>query len=282
MSLDEKTPLELQFSKEAIYQQLERIFLNPVFIRSEILRRFLSFIVDETIEGHSSWLKEYTIAVNVLNKPADFKPREDCIVRIHAGRLRRALHRYYHEKGAFDPLHISIPKGSYIPVFQESCKTIEDVAASSNIIPDKSSVVAVIPFSHVQNNSFENSLADGLGLQLCSALMHLKYFSVIAYYITRNLAENSGDIREITQSLDATYIITGDIQSMENRVRIYIQLVHTTTNKQVWSQMFDRKITAANIFEIQDEIVEMIVPELEKACNPKQLEFQNQSMMAIA
>ena len=49
--------------------------------------------------GRSNTIKEYTIAVNVLNKPVSFKPQHDAIVRIHAGRLRRALNYYYKEPG---------------------------------------------------------------------------------------------------------------------------------------------------------------------------------------
>jgi adenylate cyclase len=38
-------------------------------------------------------------------------------VRIEAGRLRRALERYYLVAGQSDPIRIDIPKGSYVPVF---------------------------------------------------------------------------------------------------------------------------------------------------------------------
>jgi hypothetical protein len=46
----------------------------------------------------------------------------DAIVRIHAGRLRRALKEYYYDAGKNDPIVIEIPKGSYIPVFQPKNK----------------------------------------------------------------------------------------------------------------------------------------------------------------
>lgn len=108
------------FSKEEIYQQLQRIITDPILAGSEILQRFLLFIGQETIEGRSNQLKEYTIAVNVLNKPVNFDPRQDAIVRIHACRLRRALNNYYKQSGASDPIHISMPKGSYILTFSDS------------------------------------------------------------------------------------------------------------------------------------------------------------------
>ncbi|MEJ0082744.1 MAG: hypothetical protein WDM78_17730 [Puia sp.] len=74
------------FSEDLIYAQLHKIFLCPVFAVSDILRRFLSYIIEETLGGRSNTIKEYTIAVNVLNKPISFKPQQDAIVRIHAGR----------------------------------------------------------------------------------------------------------------------------------------------------------------------------------------------------
>src|SRR5664279_5314575 len=104
------------YSEDQIRAQLQKILLCQVFSVSDILRRFLSYIVEETLAGRSNTIKEYTIAVNVLNKPISFKPQHDAIVRIHAGRLRRALNYYYKEAGISDELEISVPKGSYVPV----------------------------------------------------------------------------------------------------------------------------------------------------------------------
>ena len=93
-------PSGFAFSKDQIYQQLQTIFADPTFAVSDILKRFLSFITEETLEGRSNQIKEYTIAVKVLHKPFGFNPKEDAIVRIHAGRLRRALRQYYKGNGA--------------------------------------------------------------------------------------------------------------------------------------------------------------------------------------
>ena len=70
------------------------------------------------MEGKGDELKEYTIAVHALKKESDFNPQLDSIVRIHAGRLRRALKEYYYEEGSADQIIIHIPKGSYIPAFE--------------------------------------------------------------------------------------------------------------------------------------------------------------------
>jgi TolB-like protein len=274
MNKESPLPLEIQFSRELIYQQLQRIFSNLLFQNSDILRRFLSFIVDETLLGQAHTLKEYTIGVQVLNKPVSFKPQENGIVRIHAGRLRRALNHYYAGAGALDPICISVPLGSYVPVFSKNddkmkelvLKGDENIPVDENdkVKTDESVVVAVIPFLHLQNDQLENSLADGLGMQLSAGLMQFEKFSVVAYYTVRNLYEKITDIGTIAAAVAAQYIVTGNIQLQNGHFRIHIQMIHIETSRQVWGHMYVGKFTAQNIFLLQDKIEKCFITDLNK------------------
>src|SRR5687767_8793078 len=105
------------YSNEQILAHLDSVLASPNIAGSNVLSEFLRFIVNETLQGRGEDLKEYTIGVNALKRDAGFNPQTDSIVRIHAGRLRRALKEYYYEVGANDLIIISIPKGSYQPVF---------------------------------------------------------------------------------------------------------------------------------------------------------------------
>ena len=283
--------LEIRFSKELIEQQLQKIFSDPFFANSDILRKFLTFIVDQTLSGHANWLKEYTIGVNVLNKSADFKPQDNGIVRIHAGRLRRALHHYYNSVGALDSIHISIPKGGYVPVFAENDATAANnepgnagnaVDALSDNTPRKPSALAVIPFQHFHNNPLENSLVDGLGLQLSNELMQFDKYPVIAYYTIRDLWKKTNDISKVALFVDAKYVIAGSLQTLENKVRSHIQLIDSHTNRQVWSCMYEGEFAAENIFKLQDEIVKFIISELIKSHKLTENKKPRTSMIAVA
>jgi adenylate cyclase len=88
-------------SEEAIRQQLEKILTSPRVINSLNLRNFLRFIVEKTLVGEADEIKGYTVATQVLGRKADFDPNLDPIVRILAGRLRRALEQYYQGQGGF-------------------------------------------------------------------------------------------------------------------------------------------------------------------------------------
>lgn len=96
---------------------LDRVLVSDAFRAAPQLSAFLSFIVERTVEGRAAELKGYTIAVEGLGRPADFNPQLDPIVRVEAGRLRRALAQYYAGDGRDDPVQISMPVGGYVPVF---------------------------------------------------------------------------------------------------------------------------------------------------------------------
>ena len=96
--------------------QLERILASEVFSRSQQLRRFLSFIVEQRLAGQGHSLKESVLAHELYGKGTDFDGGADPVVRVDARRLRDKLREYY--EGRSDPVVISLPKGSYVPVFE--------------------------------------------------------------------------------------------------------------------------------------------------------------------
>lgn len=104
-------------SPEAVQEQLERILASEEFVAPDRLKRFLRFVVEETLAGRVEGLKAYTIAVDVFGRDESFDPQIDPVVRMEAGKLRRRLERYYLGAGARDPVRIEIPKGTYAPTF---------------------------------------------------------------------------------------------------------------------------------------------------------------------
>jgi TolB-like protein/Tfp pilus assembly protein PilF len=80
-------------------------------------------VVDETLAGRSDFLKAFTIANVVFGREASFDPQNDPVVRIEAGRIRKALERYYLVAGQTDDVIITVPKGGYVPHFEYTAST---------------------------------------------------------------------------------------------------------------------------------------------------------------
>jgi adenylate cyclase len=100
-----------------IQDALQRVLASRDFVNSERKRRFLKFVVQETLAGHAGRIKAYAIALDVFDRDPSFNPVADPVVRIEAGRLRRCLEHYYLGEGAADRIRITIPRGGYVPHF---------------------------------------------------------------------------------------------------------------------------------------------------------------------
>jgi TolB-like protein len=105
-------------SADLVRAQLERILLSPTFATSTRLRAFLRYVVERTLAGEAGELKEYAIGVDVFERTGEYDPRIDSIVRVEAGRLRAKLDEFYAADGSNDPVIVSMPRGSYVPVFE--------------------------------------------------------------------------------------------------------------------------------------------------------------------
>lgn len=254
LALQTNTP-KLTFSQDEIKTELQKILFDPVFRYSEILKNFLSYIVNETLQERTNRLKEYTIAVNVLDKPADFNPQEYGIVRIHAGRLRAALDKYYTGRGRKDSIRISIPKGSYVPAFEEN----EFLFKHHLVVLKKPTVIGVAPFRFAQNKKLGNCFADGLAMQLSSRLARNKNFTIVADYTMNHLFESNASIEKIRSVTGAQVIITGEILAVNNDLHIHEQFIRTLNSQLIFSHMLELNYSADRIFEIQGEIVDHIL-----------------------
>src|SRR6476620_11581089 len=103
---------------QAVRAQAEKISRSGRFANSHKLTHFLRLIVEESLAGRGSQIKEYSIGVEVYNRPSGYDPRVDATVRVEASKLRKRLAEYYAGGGQNDPVRISIPKGRYEPVFE--------------------------------------------------------------------------------------------------------------------------------------------------------------------
>src|ERR1700719_1892198 len=131
----------------AVRDQLARVVDSPGFVSSVRLCRFLTHIVNRTIDGDIDSLKEFSIAMEVFDRTSEYDPNIDAIVRVEARRLRAKLKAYYEGQGTVDPVLIGLRPGSYVPVFRcleaQPANHREEIGATP---PPGRMCVAVLPF----------------------------------------------------------------------------------------------------------------------------------------
>jgi serine/threonine-protein kinase len=221
-----------KFSDKLVRQQLNRILASKTFSQVERLKRFVSFIVDETVGGRGGDLKEYVIGVQVFGKDPSFDPRTDPIVRVQARRLRTRLERYYRDEGNGDELIVDLPKGGYAPVFRVRDEPL-NVKRSLTATMVSRNTVAVMALADDSPTGSLDYFCRGLRDEILRALTSIKALRVLA------MSDRPAGERIGTESSDAALIITGGVRAARDRVRVTIHLVDGASGFYLWSESAD-------------------------------------------
>ena len=96
---------------------MARVVNSPGFVSSVRLCRFLTHIVNRTIDGDIDSLKEFSIAMEVFDRTSEYDPNIDAIVRVEARRLRAKLKAYYEQgQGLDEPFKLLAPPISQVVI----------------------------------------------------------------------------------------------------------------------------------------------------------------------
>jgi Tfp pilus assembly protein PilF len=112
---------------DAVRECLAAMLAADPLCDSPQLSAFLSFIVEEALQGRGDDLKGYSIATLALGRPESFDPQTDPIVRVQAGRLRQAMAEY-HAARPREPVRIILDKGVYVPRFERAARQEDQIA----------------------------------------------------------------------------------------------------------------------------------------------------------
>ncbi len=112
------------------FEAASRAAHGKVFERSVRLQHFLMDVVERALAGRVDEINEQQLGTRIFGKPPDYNPAEDNTVRVQARILRKKLAEYYDGEGFDDPIHIVIPKGGYVPVFEPRIAAVPPPAAA--------------------------------------------------------------------------------------------------------------------------------------------------------
>lgn len=119
----------------ATLAELERIIETRHFRPSRNCTNLLRYIVEQTLCGNASALKERTLGVDVFGRETGYNTSEDPVVRTTAGEIRKRLAQYYQEPGCTATVRIELHTGSYVPEFHLLSPTPEPVHAETVTVP---------------------------------------------------------------------------------------------------------------------------------------------------
>ncbi|TYC49307.1 adenylate cyclase [Rhodobacterales bacterium] len=274
-----------------IRDAVERIVASEDFKVPDRVVSFLRYVVDETLEGRSSGIKAYSVAIDVFGRDETFDPQSDPVVRIEAARLRRALERYYLTAGTGDPVVIGLPKGGYVPCFGYRFEPRESLPAevapravvvprrplaivlilailalavpfswigydavtrnTATAVPRLEPKVLVLPFSNLGAEDMSAAYAVAITDELVGALSRFQEISVFGVQTSR--ANGGANVEQLRTELHAEYLLEGSARTDTDHVRVSARLIDTATRAVVWTSTYEHELTADALFRIPAE-----------------------------
>ncbi|MCL7959443.1 MAG: tetratricopeptide repeat protein [marine benthic group bacterium] len=116
------------------------------------------------------------------------------------------------------------------------------------------SSIAVLPFENMSGNEADAYFADGLSEELLNALTRVPGLRVAGRTSSFSLRDSNLDLKTIADTLGVETVLEGSVRRSGGRVRVTAQLIEADDGFHLWSQDWERELTADNVFEIQDEI----------------------------
>src|ERR1700676_4291261 len=244
-AIDEATTTLNGVPAVEIKSELDRILRSRAFIQSHRIRRFLQFVVEESLLGQPHRLKEYLIGLEVFDRREAFDPRVDSIVRVEARRLRNKLEEYYRNEGQEDPVRVLLRKGSYVPIFEYRH------AGSTTTATSQRRVVEIGPFALVQPPAGAEIIADEVQRRLSHVLIKEGCFQVIAKprpgadidppgHLNGTSGPNGTNGNGHSQPAPKPdYAVEGSIEFQPEGFHLLLQLVQPVDGSYVWSEAAD-------------------------------------------
>jgi adenylate cyclase len=241
---------EQKIATEEVRAQLASILGSPHFDASKRNRKFLSYVVEETLAGRADRIKAYSVATSVFGRDERFDPQLDSIVRIEAGRLRRSLERYYLTVGDDACMRIEIPRGSYVPVFTSPPQSQREAAGGPPAI-------LVAAFEAEGDQSAYLSFTRGFTRTLIIALTR---FSGLRVFGAENAMSHPADAdpQGLRRELAVDYVLTGGTSLGSDRFEVDALLVETRSGRTVWAETFERALQPSEIIAVRNEVANLV------------------------
>ena len=130
--------------------------------------------------------------------------------------------------------------------------------------------IAVLPFDNRSALEEDIFFVDGIHDDLLNTIAKISRLKVISRTSVMEYRGTNKKVPVIAEELGVANILEGSIQRSGSQVRINVQLIDAATDEHLWAEIFDRELTAENLFAIQSEISQDIANSLKVVLSPEE------------
>ena len=134
--------------------------------------------------------------------------------------------------------------------------------------PDRTILIAVMPFENLGGNAQEAFFANGLHQDMISVLNRLfpDRLGAIASASVKRYKGTNASIEQIAKDLKVDYVVQGGVQRVGGQAHITARLIRVKDQAQIWNATYDRDVS--QVTATQSEIAQAIARGIERGLRP--------------
>ena len=155
----------------------------------------------------------------------------------------------------------------------EAVTVSEPVSTERPLEPDTTAPptqsIAVLPFADLSPAGDQEYFSDGIAEEILNVLVRIEGLKVASRTTSWGFkGQEALGIPLMAEKMNVRHVLEGSVRKSGDAVRITAQLIDAESDQHLWSQTYDRELTAESIFAIQDEIAKAIVTQLGVIMDP--------------
>lgn len=135
-------------------------------------------------------------------------------------------------------------------------------------IPPKIDSLAVLPLKDLSPSPREAYFADGLTEELTSELASVRSLRIASHTAAAAYRDTRKPLSAVARELGVAAIVEGSVTRDGDRTRVTIHLIDGTTDRQLWSQSFER--SSREVLTLQGQIARQVVEQVRAALAPNE------------
>jgi TolB-like protein/Flp pilus assembly protein TadD len=152
----------------------------------------------------------------------------------------------------------------------EQAEVVAEQVPAAEVVERERSI-AVLPFANISPDPDDAYFADGIHDEVLAQISKIRDLKVISRTSVIGYGEgNRPPLPEIAAALGVANILEGSVRLAGNQVRITTQLIEARSDAHLWTETYDRELTATNIFSIQSDVAKTVADELQATLSPEE------------
>lgn len=129
--------------------------------------------------------------------------------------------------------------------------------------------IAVLPFETLGVEK-ATAFTEAIYGDILTRLSQISELFVTSRTSAQHYSNPVKQLPQIARELKVAWILTGEVQERDNRVKVSVRLINASEDRHVWAEIYERELTAGDLFYIQAEITQKITEALKMRLSNKE------------